>query len=219
MAEIINQITIFFEQLILAIGYPGIYAVMFAENVFTPIPTEPLLPLAGILASQGQLSFIGVWVTAVAGATSGSLVLYAIGRRGGDPMVRTLVRRYGRYFGMTESGLDRAVSLFNRYGGWVVFFGRWIPFVRPTVSLVSGVSRLPLYIFLPFTILSSAPATVIYIIGGYLLGENWRAILDVIDQLEPFILVGGLVIGVLLLGFVIARFLRARAVLRREPAE
>ena len=81
MTEIISQIAGFFEQIILIFGYPGIFAVLVAENVFTPIPTEPLMPLAGILAAQGHLNFFIVWAAALTGATTGSLMLYFAGRR------------------------------------------------------------------------------------------------------------------------------------------
>lgn len=203
MAEIINEIAVFFEQLILTVGYPGILLVMFAENVFTPLPTEPLLPLAGILAAQGQMHFALVWIAAVTGGTAGSLVLYTVGRRGGEPAVRSLIQRWGRYIGFGEDNLDRALGLFNRYGAVMVFVGRAIPMVRPTVSLVSGISGLPLRVFIPFTMLSSGIANGLYLTLGYVLGENWRDFLGLINRYEPAIIgaaaVGGTLVGVYLL--------------------
>jgi membrane protein DedA with SNARE-associated domain len=87
---------------------------------------------------------------------TGSLVLYGLGKWAGEPVVRGLIRRFGRYAGLSENELDRGMSLFNRYGGAMVFFGRWIPMVRPTVSVVSGICRLSLPVFIIFTALSSA---------------------------------------------------------------
>ncbi|MEZ4670342.1 MAG: DedA family protein [Anaerolineae bacterium] len=215
MTHIINQIADFFQQLILTFGYPGIFLVLVAENVFTPIPTEPLMPLAGILAAQGHLNFFVVWLSALSGATFGSFILYMVGRKLGEPAVRLLVHRWGRYLGMTEGALDRALTLFNKYGGWVIFFGRFLPVVRPTVSLVSGMSKLSLWIYLPFTLLSTALVTFIYITAGYLLGENWRSILTIVDQNEPLIIAGAAVIGIAVIGYLIWRWHRVR-ILRKN---
>jgi len=58
MGDLLNQITVFLEQIVLTLGYPGIALVMFLENIFTPIPTEPFLPLAGFLASTGEMTWL-----------------------------------------------------------------------------------------------------------------------------------------------------------------
>jgi membrane protein DedA with SNARE-associated domain len=218
VAEIINQIAGFFEQLILTFGYPGIFAVLVAENVFTPIPTEPLMPLAGMLAAQGRMNFFFVWAAALTGATTGSLMLYFVGRQLGEPAVRALIRRWGTYLGMSEGALDRALTLFNKYGGWVIFFGRFLPVVRPTVSLVSGMSNLKLIIFLPFTALSAACVTFIYVTAGYMLGENWRSILDIVDRNEPLIIVAVVLIALSITGYLIWRWQQVRR-LRQSAAQ
>lgn len=216
MAEIINQIAVFLEQIVLVFGYPGIYVVQLLENVFTPVPTEPLMPLAGILAAQGKFNFFVVWITAVAGSTTGSLILYQVGKRAGEPAVRALIRRWGAYLGMSEAALNRAIELFNRYGGWMIFFGRFLPVVRPTLSLVAGMSHLPLRIFIPFTALSSSIAILMFISVGYILGDNWRSILDLIRQHEPLILAAGIVVGVTVASYMVWRWTRIRA-LRQMP--
>lgn len=218
MVEIINHIAGFFEHIILTFGYPGIFAVLLAENVFPPIPTEPLMPLAGLLAAQGRMNFFFVWAASLSGAITGSLMLYFVGRRLGEPAVRALIRRWGRYLGISEGALDRALTLFNKYGGWVIFFGRFLPVVRPTVSLVSGMSNLKLIVFLPFTALSAACATFIYVTAGYVLGENWRSILAIVGRYEPLIIVVLAVIAVCALGYTIWRWQQARS-LRQSAAQ
>ncbi len=217
MAEIINQIATLLEQVILVFGYPGMFVVQVLENVFTPIPTEPLLPLAGMMAAQGKLNLVGIWAAAVAGSTSGSLVLYLVGMRGGEPMVRALIRRWGIYTGMSEGALDKTLELFGRYGGWMIFFGRFLPVVRPTMSIVSGMCKLPLKIFVPVTAVSSGIAISIYLTLGYVLGENWRSVLDIIRQYEPLIIIGIGVAGTVGLSILIWRWLKIRE--RRQAAE
>ena len=205
MAEIVDQIAIWIEALILAVGYPGIFAVMFLENLIPPIPTDPLLPFAGILAAQGSMTIVGVWIAAVAGALVGSGILYIIGKRAGEPFVRSLVRRYGRWLGMEETALDRAFTLANRYGVAFVFIGRSIPFVRPVVSLTAGMCGIPLPMFLILSGLNSVIVTGIWIFAGYLLGENWREVLTLLDRFEPILTPLLVVAAVVLVGWFLAR--------------
>lgn len=210
MAEIINQIATFLEHVLLAFGYPGMFAVQVLENVFTPIPTEPLLPLAGMMAAQGKINLIGIWATAVAGSTTGSFILYQVGKRGGEPVVRALIRRWGKYTGMSEGALNYTLKMCKQYGGWMVFFGRFLPVVRPTMSIVSGMSSLPLKIFIPCTAMSTGVAIAVYMGLGYVLGENWRSILDIIRQYEPFIIIGGAIIGTAVISYLIWRWVKIR---------
>ncbi|MBC6936770.1 MAG: DedA family protein [Chloroflexi bacterium] len=210
MSELVNEIARFLEAAMVTIGYPGIFLVMFAENIFTPIPTEPFMPMAGIMAAQGKFAVFTVWLAATLGALTGSLLLYGVGKWAGEPVVRGLIRRFGRYAGLSENELDRGMSLFNRYGGAMVFFGRWIPMVRPTVSVVSGVCRLSLPVFIIFTALSSAIVNAFWVGVGYLLGENWEEILAGFNQYQGVLLPVVVVAALAAAGLVVYRWLRGR---------
>jgi membrane protein DedA with SNARE-associated domain len=217
MAEFINQIAIFIQDLVAAIGYPGITLVMFAENLIPPIPSEPLLPFTGILISQGRASFPLVLAFAVLGAMLGTMVLYWIGARFGEPAVRALIRRYGRALTVEEAELDRALILFARYGGPMVFVGRLIPVLRAVTSLTAGISRMPVPQFLLYSVASSALSSSIWILLGYFLGENWETALGIISALEPALWIA-LVVGAALLIYGYTRRLRnRRAVLVARP--
>jgi membrane protein DedA with SNARE-associated domain len=213
LAELINRIAEFIQSLIVLIGYPGIFLMQFGENVFPPIPTDTMLPFSGVVAASGRLNVMVVWAVAVLGSLTGSLVLYGLGAWADERVVRNLVRRYGRFAGISDEGISKATSWFNRYGVPVIFFGRLVPVMRSVISLTAGMSRTPLPLFVTFTALSSACAMAFWIGIGYLLGENWRVILGLVDRFEPFILVGiglALTIGVLLL---VRRFIRGRLTL------
>lgn len=210
MAELIDLIAQFTEQLIQTIGYPGIFLIMLLENVFPPTPSDPLLPLAGILVAQGEMSFIGVWFTAILGAVVGSWMLYFFGMWADERVIRRFIQRYGRWMGISEEQLDRALDLFKRYGPSVVFFGRLFPVLRIGISLVGGMSRMPFIPFTAFTALSSAFATWFYIYAGYLLGENWREFLDIVDEMQPFIIGGGVIAAIVGGVWFIRRYLRNR---------
>ncbi|MDX2137354.1 MAG: DedA family protein [Chloroflexota bacterium] len=208
MSDLVNQIAIFIESLVLAIGYPGIFLIMLLENLIPPIPTDPLLPFAGILAAQGLMTVIGVWISAVAGALVGSLALYMLGRQAGEPFVRGLVRRYGRWLQIDEPALDRTFRLANKYGVLFVFVGRSIPVLRSAVSLTAGMSRMSLPAFALLSGLNSLLVTGFWIFAGYFLGENWGAALGFIDRFEPILTPLLIVAAVLLVAGLIARRLR-----------
>jgi membrane protein DedA with SNARE-associated domain len=222
MADLVNQIALFIEGLILTVGYPGIFAVMLVENIFPPIPTDPLLPFAGILAAQGQLTIWGVWASAVIGALVGSTGLYMLGRRAGEPFVRSLVRRYGRWFQVDEGQLDRAFGLANRYGVLFVLVGRSIPVLRSAVSLTAGMSKMPLPTFLLLSGLNSLIITGIWIFIGYWLGEHWREALSFITEFEPIITAVLAVAGAGLVGWWLARrlgWIKPRPTVQVQPLD
>lgn len=197
MVEIINQIADWIQQLILTVGYPGMFAVMFVENVFPPVPTDPLLPFAGLMAAQGKFNFWLVWLSAAAGGVAGSLALYAVGAWIDEPVVRGVMRRWGHLLSLSERELDRVLALFNRFGAPAVLIGRSFPVMRSVISLTAGMSRMPLDKFILFTSLSSGVMTAFWMLVGYVLGENWTLMMNLIDQFEPLLIVL-LVVGVLM---------------------
>lgn len=187
MADLINQIAAFIEALIVSIGYPGIFIMLLAENLFPPVPTEPLMPFAGMLVSQGKLTFVLAWASAIAGATVGSVLLYWIGKRANELVIRAIVRRYGRYLGISEVELDKGAEYFNKYGALSVFFGRMVPMLRGPVSLVAGMSQMHLPTFTLFSALSAAAASGFWLGIGVILGENWGRVVDLIRVAEPYL--------------------------------
>ncbi|GAB4475956.1 MAG: DedA family protein [Anaerolineae bacterium] len=207
MAALLDQIRIIIEQIILTIGYPGLALVIFIENVFTPIPSEVVLPFAGFLVSSGKFTLPGVLFWSTLGAVLGAIALYYIGLWADEPVVRGFTRRYGRYIALTEKDLDRAMAWFDRYGQAVIFFGRLIPLVRSLISLPAGMNRMRLPRFLLFTTLGSLLWNVVLSGAGYLLGENWESILDIVDKYEKVWLV---LLGVGFVAFVVHRVLEWR---------
>jgi membrane protein DedA with SNARE-associated domain len=202
MAEFLAQVVVWLEAFVLAVGYPGIFLVMFIENLFPPVPTDPFLPLAGLAAAQGYMSPWLLWVAAFMGATVGALVLYGIGRWAEAAVIRRLIQRYGRYVLISEATLDRALALFNRNGMMMVFFGRYVPVLRSAVSLAAGMSRLPIPLFAAVTLVNAAINTGFWLLVGYMLGENWGVIMPALgkpDTLIPLLIVAALGIAIIVL--------------------
>ena len=164
-------------------GYLGLFMVMVAENLFPPIPSEVVLPLAGFEVSRGTLGFGGALATATAGSVAGALILYALGRAGGRP----LILRYGRVLRITPAGLDRAEDWFDRYGAWVVLLGRLIPGVRSIVSVPAGIARMPLIRFVLLTSLGSLFWNALLISTGRALGSNWERVAVFVGPLSRYV--------------------------------
>ncbi|HQA67229.1 MAG TPA: DedA family protein [Aggregatilineales bacterium] len=189
MAEILEFIRVVVESVILTLGYPGIALVMFIENIFPPIPSEVVIPFAGFLVERGEFSMVGVLASATVGVLIGAVVIYYIGVWADEPVVRGFVRRYGKWFFLSEEDIDRAMAFFDRYGEWVVFFGRLIPIIRSLISLPAGMNRMRLPRFLLFTALGSLIWNTVLGVAGYFLGANWERILDITDRYEKVWLV------------------------------
>lgn len=204
MAEILDKLSILIEDIIAALGYPGITLVMFLENIFPPIPSEIVMPFAGFLvADNGEMTFPGIVIAGTLGSVLGALVIYYVGVWADDLVIRRFIRRYGRYFTVSEQDLDRALSFFDRYGEAIVFFGRLIPIIRSLISLPAGMKRMPLRRFLLFTALGTSIWTALLSAAGVILKENWEDILTFIDTYQMITLV---VVGAAVLVLVIRRY-------------
>lgn len=185
-------------------GYLGLASLMLAENLFPPVPSEAILPLAGFLIGRGDLAFLSALVVATLGSLLGAFALYALGRWGG----RGLILRYGKLLRVTGAELDRADRWFDRYGGWVVLFGRMVPFVRSVVSIPAGLSEMPLLRFAVLTAVGSGAWNALLIGAGWTLGENWARVSAVVSSFSNALLVA-VAVGAAC-GLVILWYKRAR---------
>ncbi|MGH2617846.1 MAG: DedA family protein [Thermomicrobiales bacterium] len=190
-----------------ALGYPGLTVLVALENVFPPIPSEIILPLAGFLTGQGRFSFLLVLVATTLGSIAGALVLYVFGAAVGQQRVRRLVQRYGHWALLTPDDLARAEDWFARYGPIAVFTGRLVPVVRSLVSIPAGYSRMPLGRFLLLTGSGSALWNGTLVGLGWALGENWHSIERYVDWLQYLVIAAA--------ALLIARFIWQRLRARR----
>jgi membrane protein DedA with SNARE-associated domain len=162
-------------------GYVGLVFLMFAENVFPPIPSEVIVPLAGYLVSRGELMFVGVVVAGTLGAVLGALLLYALGRKLGERRLKEFADRHGRWLTLSRRDLDRAKRWFDRHGMTAVFFCRLVPGLRSLISIPAGIARMNFALFLACTIIGSALWTAALAWVGYLLGSNFDRVEDYLD--------------------------------------
>ncbi|GHH78667.1 DedA family protein [Promicromonospora soli] len=155
------------------LGAPGAGVAIALENLFPPLPSEVILPLAGFTAAQGSLVLWHVLVWTTAGSVVGAVLLYGLGAWLGRVRLRNIVDRMPL---VKLEDVDKAEAWFTRYGSWAVLIGRLIPIVRSLISIPAGVERMPLGRFLAFTTLGSAVWNTLLVGAGYLLGEQWHIV-------------------------------------------
>jgi membrane protein DedA with SNARE-associated domain len=205
MAALMEMVRHWIEQIMSALGYPGIALIMLAENLFPPIPSELVMPFAGFLVAQGTFSFTGAILAGTTGSVLGAVVLYYIGLLAGEPLVRPFIRNYGKWFLLSEADLDKALDIFGRHGDIMVFTGRVIPIIRSLISLPAGMRRMPFWRFLLFTTIGSGIWTTILTVAGYILGANWGLVVEFISDYQKVVL------AILALGVIYFVFSRVRS--------
>lgn len=167
------------------LGWFGVAVLVALENLFPPIPSEVVLPLAGYAAGRGGTSSYLVFVAAATlGSVTGSWALYGIAAAVGPVRLRGFVRRHGRWFGVEEAELDRAEAWFDRRGSVAVIAGRCVPLIRSLVSLPAGVRHMPPLRFTVLTAAGSAVWNAVLIGAGALLGEHWERASDAVGLFQ-----------------------------------
>ncbi|MDC8753289.1 DedA family protein [Erythrobacter sp. sf7] len=172
-------------------GYPGIFLLMMAENVFPPIPSEVIMGAAGVLVARGQMTFVTLWIVATAGTVVGNLFWYWLGVRWSEETLKKVIDRWGRWLTFEWDEFLKARDTFRKYGDWIVFLLRFSPLLRTIVSLPAGLAKMKLWRFVLFTALGSAIWNGILIFGG-------KAIAGLIDRYET--LAGYGIVAFVLLG-------------------
>jgi len=189
LTQILDTLIAWAQSVIHTAGYPGLVLVMFLENIFPPIPSEVILPLAGSLVLEGRFTLLGVTAMGSTGSVGGALVFYTLGHLLGEARVRELIRRYGRWIMLSEQDFDKALAWFNRYGEGVIFFGRMMPIIRSLVSIPAGIASTNLARFSIYTAVGTALWSFLLAFAGYLLGQSWPLVSKWISRYEKAILI------------------------------
>ncbi|OLP17015.1 alkaline phosphatase [Leptolyngbya sp. 'hensonii'] len=180
-----------------SLGYLGIGLLMFLENLFPPIPSELIMPLAGFTVQQGKMNFGYAVLAGIIGTMLGAFPWYYLGKLLGEARLQALADRYGRWLGISGHDISKVCTWFNRYGNRAVFFGRLVPGIRTLISIPAGISAMPI---IPFVLYSTIGTTlwVLLLTGaGYLLAEKYTLVDDYLGPVSKFVLLA------LVLGFLI----------------
>lgn len=154
-----------------AIGAPGAGVLVALENLFPPLPSEVILPLAGFTASQGGFSLASAIFWTTLGSIVGAIALYWIGIALGRRRLRIVVDKMPL---VDLYDLDRTEAWFDRHGRKAVFFGRMVPIFRSLISIPAGIERMPFGLFVLLSGLGSLIWNTIFVLAGFYLGENWH---------------------------------------------
>ncbi|MEA5520321.1 DedA family protein [Limnoraphis robusta] len=154
-------------------GYMGILLLMFLENIFPPIPSEVIMPLAGFTIAQGQFNFLGVILSGVMGSILGALPWYYFGKNWGEKKLKEWIEKRGQWLTLSTEDLERSQQWFRHYGNWVVLLGRVIPGIRTYISIPAGLEKMPIFSFLVYSTLGTIIWISFLTVVGYWLGDNY----------------------------------------------
>jgi len=169
-------------------GYLGVAFLMFLETIFPPIPSEVIMPVAGVAAAKGKLSFTLSVLSGTAGAMLGNIVWYLAARALGHDRLRPIVKRHGKWLTLDWKDVERAHRWFDAHGIAFVLLGRLIPTVRSLVSIPAGLLDMRFRNFVIASTIGTAIWTGILAGAGYKLQENFRDIGKVIGPASNVIL-------------------------------
>lgn len=157
-------------------GYFGLFLLMLLENIFPPIPSELIVPLAGFACARGEMDPALVLLASTAGSVAGALPWYYLGRAFGRRRTIWLIKVAGLWLTLSLGEFRRAKRLFDRFGWIAVLFGRLVPAVRTLISVPAGLAPMALGRFLILTIVGSAMWNTILIIAGYVLKDQYAEV-------------------------------------------
>jgi membrane protein DedA with SNARE-associated domain len=176
-------------ELIDSWGYIAVGLLMFIETVFPPIPSEVIMPLAGVHAAQQGASLPGMIVAGTIGAMAGNIFWFALAWKLGLDRFEGFLVRYGRVFTMDETEIARGRALFERFGPGLVGVGRVVPTIRSLISVPAGLVHMRLRTFLIFSTVGTFLWTMGLAVAGYLLGQNFSEIDKVLGPLSTAVIV------------------------------
>ena len=191
------------------IGAPGAGIAIALENLFPPLPSEVILPMAGFAARLGELSLLGAIIWTTAGSVLGAWMLYGLGAWLGHERIRRIVSRMPL---MDGADVDKTRDWFDKHGHKAVFFGRMLPLFRSFISIPAGIERMNFAVFTMLTALGSLIWNSVFVLAGYLLGANWHLIDPYAATLQYIVLAA----ATIAVGWFVWKRLRSR---RAETAD
>lgn len=170
-------------------GYAGVFALMLLETIFPPIPSEVVLPIAGMRAAHGPLGLPGVILASTLGTMTGNTIWYLVARALGLDRFQAFVARYGRWLTLDSYDVEKVQRLFGRFGPWIVFFARMVPAIRTFISVPAGIVRMHLARFLLWSTIGTALFAAALAGAGYLAGREFHRVEEIAGPISSGIVV------------------------------
>jgi membrane protein DedA with SNARE-associated domain len=183
----------FIVQFMSQSGYIGVFALMALENIFPPIPSEMIMPLAGFSAARGDMNVVGVLIAGTAGSILGTLPWYYAGKLLGKERLKRLANRHGRWLTVSADDIEKALTTFHRHGRKAVFFGRLVPAIRTLISVPAGIADMHILQFLTYSIAGSVIWTGLLTAAGFMLEAQYTLVAEYVDPVSKAIV--GLIVA------------------------
>ncbi len=181
------------EHVITVLGPWGVSLLMAIESCNIPLPSEAIMPFAGILVTKGVMNFHIAAIFGAIGCVLGSIPSYYLGYFGGRPFVE----KYGKYFLVSKKDLEDADKWVDKYGDWAFFLCRMLPVVRTFISLPAGILRARKRTFFTLTFLGSLIWCYVLVYVGVKMGENMEALKHIWHKFDAIIIIVCFILGCL----------------------
>ena len=199
-------------RLIDSTGYVGVFLLMLLETVFPPVPSEVIMPVAGLRAANGPMTLGGVIASGTAGAMVGNLFWYLVARGVGVDRLKRFIDRRGRWLALDWYDIEKIEKLFGRHGGWVVFLARMLPTARTMISVPAGFLRMNLARFFLWSSFGTAVWSSVLALAGYGLGMQFGQVENIVGPISSAI------IALIVLGYVWRQLTWNRRIAKRAEA-
>ena len=166
------ELGIIIEEFILNYGIISIFIIVALEYANLPLPSEIVLPLAGILASEYNMNIILVILASIIGGIVGSLTNYYLGYCFGNPLIYKLKRKYPK----TKRAIKESYRWMEKYEKISVMLSRLVPIARTFISIVAGVTRMGVWEFILYSSVGISLWNTILILIGFVIGDNMNQI-------------------------------------------
>lgn len=198
------------------LGPLGVGFLVFMDNIFPPIPSELVLPLAGFTASQGNMNIVVAIIFATTGSVVGAVVLWAVGKWIGLERIARIAVKMPL---VDVDDVHKTVAWFDKHGDKAVFFGRMVPIFRSLISIPAGIRDMSIIKFLLLTTAGSAVWNTILIVAGFYLGENWSVVETYAGYFQTLVIVAVVVFVIVWIVLKVRRRKRVKPARRTDAAD
>ncbi len=181
--QLIDPILVMIRETVAQWGYLGVAVMMAIESANIPLPSEAIMPTAGVLVQQGRMDINLAALAGAIGCVLGSVPSYFLGMYGGRPFVE----KYGKWILVSPADLDTADKWVARWGDWTFFICRMLPVVRTFISFPAGMLRAHFGLFVLSTFVGSFIWCWFLTWVGVKFGENMEVFTDVWHKFDVVI--------------------------------
>lgn len=181
-------------------GYIGVLILIFLENIFPPIPSELILLASGFLITKTNLNIFIMIIFATLGSLLGGILLYYLASLlNKNTLIKLINSKALRFLNLKEKDIDLSFNWFNKKGNISVLICRCIPILRSLISLPAGIFKMSILKFLLYTTIGSLVWNSVIIVIGYVVGDNFLVINEVLKKYSYLFVALITIIGVIVI--------------------